>query len=106
MIRLSFLALILGITFAGLASVQAMPAAPLDQFQSGITVPVAGGCGAGWHRGPRGGCRANGYYGGRYWGSPVVVAPGAVVVAPGGPCGGRGRHRVCNGMGHCWMVCN
>jgi hypothetical protein len=106
MIRLSSLALILGITVAGIASVQAMPAAPLDQVQSGITIPVAGGCGGGFHRGPHGGCRANGYYGGRYWGSPVVVAPGAVVVAPGGPCGGRGRHRVCNGMGHCWMVCN
>jgi hypothetical protein len=33
-----------------------------------------GGCGIGFHRGPYGGCRANG--------GPVVVAPGAVVVAP------------------------
>jgi hypothetical protein len=104
MIRLSSLALVLGITVAGFASVQAMPAASLDQGQSGITIPVAGGCGAGFHRGPYGGCRANGYYGGRYWGSPVVVAPGAVVVAPG-PCGGRGTHRVCNPY-RCWRVCN
>ena len=34
---------------------------------------AAGGCGLGFHRGPYGGCRPNG---------PVVVAPGAVVVAP------------------------
>jgi len=33
-----------------------------------------GGCGPGFHRGPYGGCRPNG--------GPVVVAPGAVVVAP------------------------
>jgi hypothetical protein len=100
MSRLSSLALILGITFAGIVSVQAMPAAPLDQLQSGITVPVAGGCGAGWHRGPAGGCRRNGYYGG----GPVVVAPVPMVVEPG-PCGGRGMHRVCNAY-RCWRVCN
>ena len=49
---------------AGLASVSAAQA--------------AGGCGWGAHRGPWGGCRANGA-------GPVVVAParGAVVVAPG-----------------------
>lgn len=48
---------------------------------------ASGGCGWGAHRGPWGGCRANG--------SGVVVAParGAVVVAPGravvvGPNGG------------------
>jgi hypothetical protein len=36
-----------------------------------------------------------------------VVVPGAVVVAPGlGPCGGRGRHRVCYPDGRCVMVCN
>jgi hypothetical protein len=34
-----------------------------------------GGCGWGWHRGPYGGCRANGS-------GPVVVAPGAAVVVP------------------------
>ena len=105
MIRLSSLALILSVTVAGVSNTQAMPAAPLDQLQSEITVPVAGGCGAGWHRGPAGGCRRNGYYGGAYYGGgPVVVAPGAVVVEPG-PCGGRGSHRVCNPY-RCWRVCN
>ena len=105
MIRLSSLALIIGITVAGIASGQAMPAAPLDQAQPGITIPVAGGCGVGWHRGPYGGCRRNGYYGGAYYGgAPVVVAPEPVVVAPG-PCGGRGMHQVCNAY-RCWRVCN
>ena len=82
------------------AASQAMPF-ERNQTQDGLVVPVAGGCGAGFHRGPNGGCRPNG-------GGPaaVVVAPGAVVVAPGAPCGGRGRHRVCNGMGACRMVCN
>ena len=105
MIRLSSLALALGISFAGIASVQAIPAAPVDQLQSGITIFVAGGCGNGWHRGPNGGCRRNGYYGGMYYGGgPVVVVPGAVVVEPA-PCGGRGTHRVCNAY-RCWRVCN
>jgi hypothetical protein len=40
---------------------------------------AAGGCGWGAHRGPFGGCRANGS-------GPVVVAPArAVVVGPGRP---------------------
>jgi hypothetical protein len=40
---------------------------------------AAGGCGAGWHRGPHGGCLRN-------LGETVVIAPtgrAAVVVAPG-----------------------
>jgi hypothetical protein len=92
----------------GLSAVatQAMPSGSY-QTQDSLVVPVAGGCGVGFHRGPYGGCRANGYYGGRYWGSPaVVVAPGAVVVAPVGPCGGRGAHQVCGPYGNCRMVCN
>jgi len=81
---------------------QAMPFGG-NQTQDSLVVPVAGGCGAGFHRGPYGGCRANGYYGGRYWGgAPVVVVPG-----PGyGPCGGRGAHEVCGPYGRCRMVCN
>jgi hypothetical protein len=108
--RLLSLALVIGISIFGVTAGQAMPLAPLDQAQAGITIPVAGGCGAGWHRGPGGACRPNGYYGGVYYGGapvvapPVVVAPGAVVVAPG-PCGGRGTHRVCNPY-RCWRVCN
>jgi hypothetical protein len=98
MTRLLSLAVALGVSLAGLASVQAMPAAPFDKVESGMTIPVAGGCGAGWHRGPGGACRRNGYYGGVYYGGgPVVVAPA--------PCGGRGSHRVCNPY-RCWRVCN
>lgn len=51
-----FTAALVGITIAGLGSANA-----------------AGGCGAGFHRGPYGGCQPN---------RAVVVAPGAVVVAP------------------------
>ena len=85
----------------GLSSVaaQAIPLAP-NQTPASMIIKVAGGCGVGFHRGPNGGCRVNGSSG------AVVVVPGAVVVAPGGPCGGRGQHRVCDGYGHCRMVCN
>ena len=99
------------IAFTALGA-QAMPAAP-DQAPASIVTPVAGGCGVGFHRGPYGGCRRNGYYGGVYFGAPaVVVEPGIGYGGPGGyygpvgPCGGRGMHRVCNGYGHCWSVCN
>lgn len=47
----------IGISLAGVSASQAMPVAPLDQAASADTVRVAGGCGAGWHRGPYGGCR-------------------------------------------------
>jgi hypothetical protein len=89
------LAFILGMS-AG--AVQAMPAAP-GQNPDSVIIRVAGGCGPGFHRGPYGGCRPNH--------GDVVVVPGAVVVVPGaGPCGGRGRHRVCFPDGRCEMVCN
>jgi hypothetical protein len=100
--KLFSLAAAVSISFFCVAAAQSMPLAPLEQAQAGLTIPVAGGCGPGFHRGPYGGCRRNGYYGGVYYGAPVV-APG-VVVAPG-PCGGRGTHRVCNPY-RCWRVCN
>ena len=108
--RLLSLALVTGISIFGGLAAQAMPLAPLEQAQAGIAIPVAGGCGVGFHRGPYGGCRANGYYGGVYYGGAAVVAPGVVVAAPPvvvapGPCGGRGTHRVCNPY-RCWRVCN
>jgi hypothetical protein len=50
-----------GVLAAGLtaaaASAQAMPVSPLAA--DGLVTQVAGGCGAGWHRGPNGGCRRN-----------------------------------------------
>jgi hypothetical protein len=108
--KLLSLAVAAGISLFCVAATQAMPLAPLEQAQAGLTIPVAGGCGIGFHRGPYGGCRRNGYYGGVYYGAPAVVAaPGVVVAAPvvvaPGPCGGRGSHRVCNPY-RCWRVCN
>jgi hypothetical protein len=41
---------------------------------------AAGGCGAGFHRGPEGGCRPNR----GVVVAPVVVAPAPVVVVPAG----------------------
>lgn len=63
------------IALLGLAAppVQAMPIAPLSGGAPDITL-VAGGCGAGFHRGPNGGCRPNG--------GPVVVGRPVVVGAP------------------------
>ena len=68
---------------------------------------AAGGCGAGWHRGPYGGCRRNVIVAPV---APVVVAPVApVVVAPaagemvvpvGRPCP-RGYHLGPQGR-RCW----
>lgn len=42
-------------------SAQAMPASPLAGINKGdqMVVQVAGGCGRGYHRGPRGHCRRN-----------------------------------------------
>jgi hypothetical protein len=109
--RLLSLAVAIGFSLFGVAMSQAMPLAPLEQGQAALTIPVAGGCGAGFHRGPGGGCRRNGYYGGTYYGG-AVVAPGVVVAAPpvvvapaAAPCGGRGTHRVCDPF-RCWRVCN
>jgi hypothetical protein len=71
---------VLAATVAALLSVisynaQALPAAPAT---SGYGAPqltlVEGGCGAGFHRGPAGGCRPNE--------GAVVVAPGVPLVTP------------------------
>ena len=97
LIAFTVVAAAIGFTSLG---AQAMPVAS-DQAPASMVTPVAGGCGIGWHRGPYGGCRRNVY------GPTVVVTPygGPGYYVPG-PCGGRGQHRVCNGYGHCWMVCN
>ena len=80
MTKLLSLGVIIGVSSFSIAAAQSMPLATFDHSQTNLTIPVAGGCGLGFHRGPYGGCRRNGYYGGRYWGG-AVVAPG-VVVAP------------------------
>jgi len=97
--KLFSIGLIVGLSFVCVAAAQSMPLAPIEQVQTSLTIPVAGGCGPGFHRGPYGGCRRNGYYGGVYFGTPaagVVVAP-PVVAAPA--C-----RRVCNPY-RCWRVC-
>ncbi len=83
------------IGLAGLANapVQAMPIAPLPLSAPTITL-VSGGCGIGFHPGPYGGCRPNGYYGGG--GAVVVGAPayryGYGVHGAYGVHGGYGYH--------------
>src|SRR5215510_11440148 len=98
MTKLLALGAAIGVSFFCVAAAQSMPLAPLEQTQAGLTIPVAGGCGPGFHRGPYGGCRRNGYYAGTYYGGAVV--PGVVVaprpVAPS--C------RRCNAY-RCWYVC-
>jgi hypothetical protein len=96
----------IGVSIFCVAAAQSMPVAPLEQAQTSLTIPVAGGCGPGFHRGPYGGCRRNGYYSGVYYGGAVapgvVVAPGVAVVPPV-VVAPRCR-RVCNPY-RCWTVC-
>jgi hypothetical protein len=72
--------LIAGAVALSAVAAQSMPLAS-DLSQDSLVVPVAGGCGVGWHRGPYGGCRRN-YYGGPAVVVPGPVVPGPVVVAP------------------------
>jgi hypothetical protein len=70
-------------TIAG--SVQAMPLAPAATTPNADVIQVAGGCGAGFHRGPYGGCLAN-------FANPGAHAcPRGFHVGPGSGCVGNGR---------------
>jgi hypothetical protein len=70
------------LTVAAPAS-HAVPIAPLAA-QSNV-VEVAGGCGAGWHRGPNGGCL-------RDFANPAAHAcPRGYHIGPGGECRGNGK---------------
>jgi hypothetical protein len=80
---------------------QAMPFSSTQTHDS-LVVEVAGGCGLGFHRGPYGGCRRNGYYGGAYYGGGAVVVPGVAVVPP--VVVAPACRRVCNPY-RCWRVC-
>lgn len=67
------------------SSVQAMPLAPLGAQSNRDVVAVAGGCGAGWHRGPYGGCLRN-------FANPAAHAcPRGYHIGPGGGCRGNGK---------------
>ncbi|MEH2489347.1 GCG_CRPN prefix-to-repeats domain-containing protein [Bradyrhizobium sp. AZCC 2230] len=67
------------------SSAQAMPLAPFGAQSNGDVIAVAGGCGAGWHRGPYGGCLRN-------FANPAAHAcPRGFHIGPGGACRGNGR---------------
>jgi hypothetical protein len=66
-------------------SVQAMPLAPISAQQEGNVIRVAGGCGAGWHRGPYGGCLRN------YANPAAHACPRGYHIGPYGGCRGNGR---------------
>jgi hypothetical protein len=110
--KLLSLAAVIGVSFFCVAATSAMPLAPLEQAEASLTIPVAGGCGPGFHRGPYGGCRRNGYYGGTYYGGGyyggaptvpgVAIAPGVAVVPP--VVVAPACRRVCNAY-RCWRVC-
>ncbi|MFY9880209.1 MAG: hypothetical protein WAK39_12510 [Pseudolabrys sp.] len=110
MTKLLSLAAAIGVNLFCVAATSAMPLALLEQTQASLTIPVAGGCGLGFHRGPYGECRRNGYYGGAYYGGAVapgvvVGVPGVVVAVPGVVVAPRAAScRRCNGY-RCWYVC-
>jgi hypothetical protein len=67
------------------ASAGAMPLAPVTPTANTNVVQVAGGCGAGWHRGPYGGCLRN-------FADPAAHAcPRGYHIGPNGGCRGNGR---------------
>jgi hypothetical protein len=83
MIRTAFAAaLALG---AVVSSAQAMPLAPFGAPASDVVIPVAGGCGTGWHRGPYGGCLRN------YANPAAHACPRGYHIGPGGACRGNGK---------------
>jgi hypothetical protein len=92
--KILFAAALLAGSLAGFGAANAaMPLAPLSPSENADVIQIAGGCGIGFHRGPYGGCRPNGY------GAPVVVVRPPVVVVrrcpPGffrGPYGGCRRY--------------
>src|SRR4029450_14163018 len=88
----------IGVSIFCVAAAQSMPVAPLEQAQTSLTIPVAGGCGPGFHRGPYGGCRRNGYYSGVYYGGAVAPGGGGGPGVAGGPpgVGGPRGRRGCN----------
>jgi hypothetical protein len=67
------------------AAASAMPLAPVEPAANADVIQVAGGCGAGFHRGPYGGCLQN-------FANPGAHAcPRGFHVGPGGGCRGNGR---------------
>jgi hypothetical protein len=98
--KLFSIGIAIAVSLICVAAVQSMPLVSLEQTQTSLTIPVAGGCGAGFHRGANGRCYRN----------AAVVAPGVAVTAPGVAVTAPGVHvaphcrRVCNQYG-CRRVC-
>ncbi|MBV8564434.1 MAG: hypothetical protein JO163_18205 [Methylobacteriaceae bacterium] len=66
------------------STAQAMPAwAPLQGYGGPAITPVFGGCGPYMHRGPYGGCRPGGQWGG-YWTGGVRPCPPGFHLGPYG----------------------
>ena len=66
-------------------SAQAMMLPPTSSTSNGDVIAVAGGCGAGWHRGPYGGCLKN------YANPAAHACPRGYHVGPYGGCRGNGK---------------
>ena len=66
-------------------SAQAMMLPPIGTASHGDVIAVAGGCGAGWHRGPYGGCLKN------YANPAAHACPRGYHVGPYGGCRGNGK---------------
>jgi len=79
--RLIAVAFVLGTMASG---ANAMPLAPVAPAPNTDIIEVAGGCGAGWHRGPYGGCRRN-------YANPAAHArPSGWYLGPYGRCRANG----------------
>ena len=68
-----------------IVSANAMPLTPLAPAQGGNVIAVAGGCGAGFHRGPYGCCLQN------FANPDAHACPRGYHVSPNGGCRGNGR---------------
>jgi hypothetical protein len=79
--RLIAVAFLLGTMASG---ANAMPLAPVASAPSTDIIEVAGGCGAGWHRGPYGGCRRN------YANPAAHACPRGWYLGPYGRCRANG----------------
>jgi hypothetical protein len=74
------------ILFAAMTTASsAMPLTPVARAPNSAVIRVAGGCGAGWHRGPYGGCLRN------YADPAAHVCPRGYHIGPNGGCRGNGK---------------
>jgi hypothetical protein len=77
------IAFVASLGVAAATSSQAVPVASVDRAPLDMVTTVAGGCGEGWHRGPRGGCLRN------YVNPRVHACPRGYHIGPGGRCRGN-----------------